>query len=802
MADLERSRPAPGGPGIEPRWTPSAKDGIGTAYSSESRVWFTTAAGIVTEVYYPTIDRPQVRDLQLLVTDGSTFFHDERDDLETEVDEIDPYALGLKITNVDRHGHYRIVKELIADPHASCLLMHVRLERTPSYTGPLRVFALLAPHLEVGGWGNDAHAAVCSGREILTANKGGTWLAFGATVPFLARSCGYVGTSDGWQQLKRTFELGELFDSAENGNVALTGELDLGKTQELTIGVAFGDCLHQAATTLFQSLAVPYSEHRKKFIEQWQRSAKRLLPLEKHSGDGGHLYRRSHGLLTAHEDKTYPGALIASLSIPWGEDKGDEELGGYHLVWTRDLVNSASGLLAAGNASTPLRALIYLACTQRSDGGFPQNFWIDGEPYWTGIQLDEVAFPIMLAHRLDCEGALRDFDPYSLVLRAAGYLVREGPATPQERWEECGGHSPSTLASNIAALVCAGIFARERGDPATARFLEEYADFLEAHIDVWTVTNAGTLVPGIRRHFVRISPIDVTDPLADEDPDRGTLKLKNRAPGERDEFPAREIVDAGFLELVRYGVRKPGDPLVEDSLRVVDAVLKVETPLGPAWRRYNNDGYGQRADGGPYRHFGVGRAWPLLTGERGHYEFAAGRDARSYVRALERFATRGSLLPEQVWDEPDRPAWKMFLGKPTGAAMPLMWAQAEYVKLLRTLADGRVFDLIPAVAHRYEKKRAGPSRLKVWKFNRHARKVAPGAVLRVLAAAPFRLHWTLGEESQARDTASSSTAIGVDFVDIPIGKDQRAPVRFTFFWTDAGRWEGRDFQVQVDERAV
>src|SRR5262249_16468705 len=198
------------------------------------------------------------------------------------------------------------------------------------------------------------------------------------------------------------------------------------------------------------------------------------------------------------------GALVASLSIPWGETKGDEDLGGYHLVWTRDMVNSATGLLAAGDTTTPLRALIYLACSQKADGGFPQNFWVNGEPYWSGIQLDEVAVPVMLAWRLRKAGALADFDPYPMVRSAARYLIEHGCVTPQERWEENSGLSPSTLASNIAALVCASVFAAERGDEATSRYLGEYADFIESHVEAWTVTNNGVLVPGIKRHYIRI----------------------------------------------------------------------------------------------------------------------------------------------------------------------------------------------------------------------------------------------------------------------------------------------------------
>jgi glucoamylase len=233
--------------------------------------------------------------------------------------------------------------------------------------------------------------------------------------------------------------------------------------------------------------------------------------------------------------------MIASLSIPWGEFVGDENLGGYHLVWTRDLVQGSTGLLASDNTETPFRALMYLACCQRDDGGFYQNFWINGEPYWRGIQLDEVAFPIILAWRLHEANALREFDPYPMVLRAAGYLVRYGPATLQERWEEDSGYSPSTLAVHITGLICAASFARQRGDEATARFLEEYADFLECHVEPWTVTTEGTLFPDIRRHFIRILPVEVDDPDPDEDPTTPRCRSATGDRGSRSSSPPRKL---------------------------------------------------------------------------------------------------------------------------------------------------------------------------------------------------------------------------------------------------------------------
>ena len=798
MSQRNGLRRASGGPGMAPRWTHGSKDGVGTAYSADSRVWFTLWRGVLTEVYYPTVDRPQTRDLQFLITDGRSFFHEEKRHLQSEIERSTPHGLGYRIKNTDPERRYSIIKEVIAHPHLPCVLQHTKLEGTEAFLSTLRLYALCAPHLEVGGWGNNAGVLDVAGRKILTAEKGGVWLAMAATVPFSRQSCGYVGVNDGWTDLANNFQMDWEFEEALVGNVALFGELDLKDRREFTLALAFGDGRHSAVTSLFQALGIPFADHRRKFRRQWDRPCRGILPLEESSIDQGKLYQGSYSLLLSHEDKTYPGAFIASLSIPWGEARGDEDMGGYHLVWTRDMVNTATGLLAAGNTQTPLRALIYLAASQEADGGFAQNFWINGDPYWKGIQLDEVAFPILLARRLHRENALRDFDPYPTVLRAAAYLIRHRPATEQERWEEASGYSPSTLASNIAALICAACFARERGDHILAKYLEEYADFLECHVEAWTVTTEGTVLPAVRRHYIRIHPMDIKDPNPNENPNEGVLALANRSPGAQWQFPAREIVDAGFLELVRYGIRKPGDPLIEASLKVADALLRTETPFGPCWHRYNHDGYGQRDDGGPYQGWGRGRAWPLLTGERGHYELAAGRDVKPFIRAMEGFASPTGLLPEQVWDKPDRPDVHMYLGRPTGSAMPLMWAHAEYLKLLRSTHDGKIFDLIPEVALRYLSDRKACRSLEIWKPNRRIRSVRPGITLRVQAPSSFTLHWTDNEWQEVHDTLSTPTGLGIEFVDIPIEPDQRAPITFTFRWTSGNRWEGTDYEVAID----
>jgi len=799
MAKIRGTRQAFGKPGIEPRWTQGGKEGVGTAYSAVSRIWFTLWNGVVTEVYYPTIDRPQIRDLQYLITDNKTFFHEEKRHLRTSTRRISDHALAYEITNEDPDDRYRIIKEIITAPHLPCLLQHTRLEGDADVLSRLRLYALCAPHIQGGGMGNNACVLEVAGRTILAAEKEGVWIALAASIPFSRLSCGYVGASDGWTDLAHGFTMDWEFDQALDGNVALTGEIIPHGGREFTLALAFGNGQHSAISTLLQALGIPFADHHQRFVEQWSRPGKKIIPLKEVCCDQGNLYHSSYSLLLAHEDKTYPGAFIASLSIPWGEVKGDEDLGGYHLVWTRDLVKTATALLAAGNKATPLRALIYLAASQLDNGGFSQNFWINGESYWQGVQLDEVAFPILLAWKLKEDDALGDFDPYHMVMAAASFLIRYGPATEQERWEEASGYSPSTLAANIAALICAAGFAAERGDRRTAEYLTEYADFLECHVEAWTVTTEGTLHPDIRQHYIRIHPVRVDDRYPDEDPNHGSIVINNRAPDRQYKFPAKEIVDAGFLELVRYGIRKHDDIDIVRSLQMIDAVLKIDTPAGPCWRRYNHDGYGQREDGGPYQGWGSGRAWPLLTGERGHYELAAGRDGEPYIRALENFASRTGMLPEQVWDLPDRPNQHLYLGRPTGAAMPLAWAHAEYLKLLRSVYDGVVFDRIPAVADRYLDDEKRYKLLEIWKPNRQPRTVVKGFTLRVQTEETFRLRWSRDAWKSEETTLSTPTALGIEFVDIPVPVDQQAAIRFVFQWLSGTR-EEREYEVSAIDR--
>ncbi|MGI4826675.1 MAG: glycoside hydrolase family 15 protein [Janthinobacterium lividum] len=796
---LDDDGPAPGGPGVAPRWTSSKKDAVATAYAASSRVWFTLSHGTLNEIYYPTIDRPQTRDMELLFSDGETFFHEEKRDFEYDFHYIDDDALAVRVVASDLNGRYTVTKEFITDPHHPVVLMNVKIAGDEEILSRLKCYALLAPHLDGGGAKNSARSLDVAGKRCLLAWKNEFALAFGASCGFTRSSCGFVGVSDGYQDLSRHLKMKWNYGQALDGNIAMMGEIDVSRNREFTIAIAFGDGPHAAIAGITQTLSTPFELHSKRFIEQWHRasSPERLAAA---STDGGRLARVSHNIILTHEDKTYSGAFIASASIPWGSSKGDDDLGGYHLVWTRDMIQSATALLACGRVDTALRALVYLACTQHPDGGFSQNFWIDGSPYWSGIQLDEVAFPIILAWRLWKLDGLGQFDIFPFVARAAGFLVRYAPVTQQERWEENPGYSPSTLAVVISALVCAADICRSFGSSEMGTFLEDYADWIEAHLDEWTTTRQGVLDPDVPYHYMRIRPPAEGEPFHNEDVPPGQIHIANRAPGEQFAFEARAVIDGGFLELVRYGIRRADDPLIIDSLKVVDEILKIDTPYGPCWRRYNHDGYGQRKDGGPYIGYGQGRAWPILAGERAHYELAAGHDVKPLLRALERFSSIGGMLPEQVWDYADMPAEGMYCGRSAGSAQPLVWAHAEYLKLLRSIADGEVFDRIPIVAKRYgvpSEERSFQSRMEIFRVTRPITAMTEGGTLRIVDADRFQAVWTNDNWATQQRTDSRQVGHPGSYVDIAVAEDATGSIQFTLFWPVENKWLGRNWEVAI-----
>ena len=411
------------------------------------------------------------------------------------------------------------------------------------------------------------------------------------------------------------------------------------------------------------------------------------------------------------------------------------------------------------------------------------------------MQLDEIAAPILLGWRLYRQKvSLNLFHPRVLMARAAAYLVLQGPVSSQERWEENAGYSPSTLATVIAALVCAAELAREHHRGTTADFILAYADWLAAHLEDWMVTTQGELVKGLPRHYIRINPTDPGAPDPHADPNTTMLQVANGG----GLHPARNVMGGDFLHLVRLGIRSPDDPIIRDSIEVNDRVIKRELPQGPGWRRYNHDGYGQKDDGGAFDGTGVGRCWPILTGERGHYELAAGRDAKPFIKAMEEFANEGGMITEQLWDAADLKEGKMEFGFPTGAAMPLCWSHAEYISLVRSYRDAVCFDRIEPAFQRYVE-RPVPSRHEIWSLRHQLRRMPRGKILRIILADEANVVWSTDGWMQTNKTsASHESGLNLWYADFHTADwANRSAIEFTFFWKRDQRWEGRNWRVEI-----
>jgi glucoamylase len=793
---------APGWPGIQPRWTSSSKTGVGTALSEASHVWFTISHGILNEVYYPRVDQACIRDLGLIVTEGHEFFSEEKRHTSSEVSYLAAGVPAYQLLNTCNNGRYHIEKQIVTDPQRDVLLQKIIFLPLQGALNDYHLYVLLAPHLANHGNENTAWVDDYKGIPMLFAERAALSLALASSAAWVNRSAGFVGSSDGWQDLVQDKQMMWRYARAENGNVALTGEVELKPpTGEFVLALAFGRTAAEAGNRALASLNDGFDVALDKYLREWKSWHQTLLPVDKKSKrDQNSLYRISTSVLRAHEAKSIRGGIIASLSIPWGFAKSDDDLGGYHLVWPRDVVEAASGLLAAGAHEDVRRVIQYLQTTQEKDGHWPQNMWIDGTEYWKGVQMDETALPILLVDLAVREKALSTKDIsrfWPMVFRAAAYLVQNGPVTQEDRWEEDAGYSPFTLAAEIASLLAAADLADMNGENLAAMYLRETADNWNACVDRWTYVTGTEWSQrfGVEGYYVRIAPAEVSDAAS---PAQGFVPIKNRPPGE-DGRPADHLVSPDMLALVRFGLRAPDDPRILNTLKVIDALLKAETPFGPAWHRYNRDGYGEHKDGTPFDGTGVGRLWPLLTGERAHYELAAGRreKAESLLHTLEAFANEGGMIPEQVWDSPDIPERELFFGRPSGSAMPLVWAHAEYIKLRRSLRDGRVFDMPPQTVQRYLNKEVD-SPYTAWRFNLKVRYVSQGKKLRIETLSPAIIRWSGDGWKTSHDTSTHDTGLGVHVADLPTA-DLRVgqKILFTFFWPQANRWEGVNFTAEV-----
>ncbi|MEO5964635.1 MAG: glycoside hydrolase family 15 protein [Candidatus Limnocylindrales bacterium] len=799
---------APGAPGSAPTWSSSAKDAVGTSHYA-SRVWFTVGHGILNEVYWPRVDAPQVRDLGFIVADDAGFWSEVKRDAEVTVRFVRPGIPAIIAEH--RHPRYVLTLRICADDHADVVRIEATLADTRDASDPvrdahpLRLYPLLAPHLGFSGLRNRAWAGTYKARPMLFAEHESSTLVLACDPTPARMSVGYVGTSDGWQDFAANSRMAWTYEAADQGNVAGMVEVVPGD-QPVQIALGFGNRPEEAALQATAALVGRFDVAWDEYIANWEGFLRTCTPPPADLDQSlGALYLGSAAVLRAHQDRTTPGATVASLSIPWGNARND--LGGYHLVWSRDLVESGGALVAIGATASARRTLAYLIATQEPDGHWPQNQWVDGVAYWSGVQLDEAAYPILLAGALRQGGAthmhgrakeaaafehLVDESALDrMILAAARFIARTGPATQQDRWEENAGLTPSTLAPVVAALLVA---ADHLPEPA-ATYCRELADDWNASIEDWTYTVGSRLARehGVDGHYVRIASPDVLAgaPISTQVPVRNRIASESTVPGD-------EMVGTDFLALVRFGLRRPDDPRILSTLAVTDAVLKTDTPNGPLWHRYTGDGYGEHADGSPYDGTGIGRGWPLLVGERGHYELDAGHDARPYLDAMRRLGSQGGMLPEQAWDADDIPDRGLALGQPSGSAMPLAWAHAEYIKLVRSIALGHAIDRPEAAWRRYHGVRPAATRA-TWRFGSPRPTMPAGLTLRFELLAPCRVHCTVNGWHTSMDIDALDTGLGVWIADIP-GSDALPPGRTvdaTFYWVETETWEGRNIRIAV-----
>jgi glucoamylase len=794
-------RYAPGWPGIEPRWTSSAKTGVGTALNLHSRVWFTISHGILNEIYFPRVDQACTRDLGLIITDGRAFFSEEKRHCTFQNKPIEPGIPAYQLTNTCNGGRYRIEKEVLTDPWRNVVLQKIRFAPLQGSLSDYRLYALLAPHLANFGYGNTGWVDEYKGTPLLFAQRDSCALALGSSAPWVKRSVGFAGTSDGWQDLSQHFRMTWEYDRAENGNIALTAEIDLEACHgEFILALGFGGIWAEAGQHAISSLLTSYEKTREDYVFHWRHWQKGLKKLDAPPREKD-LYRASMSVLRVHEAKDFLGGIIASLSIPWGFNKGDEDLGGYHLIWPRDLVENAGGLLAGGADDDALRVLHYLEATQEADGHWPQNMWLDGRPYWNGLQMDETAFPILLVDLMRrvaprCFGEAKRWWP--MVYKAACFIATNGPVTQQDRWEEDGGYSPFTMAAEIAALLIAADLAESMGLFRAAEFQRDMADTWNFNMErrTYAVNTDLARRVGVEGYYVRITPPPSTDGASS--PLQGFVPIKNRAIGA--DAPAVELVSPDALALVRFGLRAPDDPRIVNTVKVIDALLRIRLPGGPNWYRYNSDGYGEHEDGSPFDGTGVGRPWPLLAGERAHYELAAGRRAsgETLLGVMENSTGDTHLIPEQIWDSHDIPDRELFIGKASGSACPLVWPHSEYIKLRRSLLDGKIFDQPPQTVDRYLVRKISGKYFN-WRFNNKPRTMPCGKRLRILLMEPAMIHWSFDNWSTTHDDDSVDSGWNLEHLDLPtetLPAGQR--IVFTFFWKASRRWEARDYTVTVE----
>jgi glucoamylase len=675
---------APGAPGANATWNESNVQGFADSLGSASKVWYTIGDGALENVFYPQTDTPDTFGLQYIVTDGSTFTDTETANTSHAISLADSTSLVWQ--QVNTASNFTITKTYIADPSRSVVLIQTTFDNLGST--PLQLYADYVPQLNNDGMGNTGGTDSASGD--LVASNGSVSSALTASAGFTQTTSGYVGSaSDGSAQLSSSHALTSTYSSASSGgHVVQVAQIPVAASggTSFTLALAFDSSQSAAISDASASLAAGFSSLESSYESGWHSWLAGLNAPPASVTGSSQLQQQYYVSLMevkADEDKTYAGGFVAAPTDPWGTSISANSAGdhGYHVVWTRDEYEMASALLAAGDPTDANAALQYIfTYEEESNGAVKQNTFLNGNSVFGSLQMDEVADPIILAWQL---GATNSAD-WGHVEALANYLVANGPFTPQERWEESSGYSPATMAAEIAGLICAASIAQANGAASQAATYQSTALSWASEADSMTYTTTGPYGSG--DYFLRITP--------DGNPNSGASIGIANGGGNHDD---RTIVDPSFLELVRLGIKPATSTDITNTIAVVDSEIKVNTPEGPVWHRYNFDGYGETSSGGDYTGAGVGNPWPVLTGERGEYDIADGNPsaAQSMLTTMAGAANSGHQIPEQVWGGATGTGGFTF-GQADNSSTPLMWAMAQYVRLAIDISAGKDLDT-PAV---------------------------------------------------------------------------------------------------------
>src|SRR6266542_1809905 len=698
---------APDGPGALSHFDRARKDCLGTARNRTSKVWFTVANGVLSDVYFPTVDNTNVETLQYLVTDGATFTDLQTRDTTYTTEPLDPSGMSCRVVTTAKRGRYPIVTDYVADPERDAVLL--RLAFDPRGHNGLKLYLRFDPTVNGNGGGgsgnggadsgtvadSDGHPVLVASDPVTATNAANrdyaqpVFAALDASSPFTQVSNGFAGgASDGLTQLDSDHALTATYSDAVEGNLVQTAALGRDAERGLTLSLGFGASQDEAVRTAGAALRSGFGRALERTAEGWAGYDAGLIDPPHHLPGLGsasmrelrRVYLLSANVLKASEDKTFPGAIVASLASPWGQavsagDPNNTYFGSYREVFSRDLYETFTGLLTAGDRATARDTVRFLFERQQlPDGSMPRNSLVNGKPApdTFGTQLDEVTYPILMALQV----GITDKAFYlAHVKPAADFAISHGPSFGAERWEEQSGFSPSRVA----------------------------ADF-QRSVKGWTVTTNGP--KSSQPYSIRLS--QTGDPNA-----AITYHVGNGGPT----LDQREVIDAGFLELTRRGLFRADDPDVARSLPIVDATIRSQTASGPGWHRYNGDGYGDgNADGHPWAPTdrGNGHLWPVLDGERAEHHIAVGDQSTAVglADAMARFAGGVGLIPEQDWENPDlapsafgtvpEVASIGFVnGQPAGSAAPLTWSAAQFVRLVRDLDARRLLEQPADTVARY-----------------------------------------------------------------------------------------------------